>query len=108
LHDDNKARIYWWLSRLLLERVTEYCESLVPEDRRTQDKLRIVFSRRGGSLEIQRLVRFAWLAQEAEERCGHSSRLIQYLIGFQKDRREAVFLFYGGVGSNLETSNASS
>jgi hypothetical protein len=48
LDDDNKAWIYWWLSRLLLERVTAYCESLVAADRLKQDKLRIVFSRRGG------------------------------------------------------------
>lgn len=48
LDDDNKAWIYWWLSRLLLERVTAYCESLVPKERWGQDKLRIVFSRRGG------------------------------------------------------------
>ena len=43
LDDDNKAWIYWWLSRLLLERVTQYCESQVPKDRIKQDKLRIVF-----------------------------------------------------------------
>jgi hypothetical protein len=48
LDDDNKAWIYWWLSRLLLERVTQYCESLVPKEGLKQDTLRIVFSRRGG------------------------------------------------------------
>lgn len=43
-----KAWLYWWLTRLLLERVTDYCERLTPVDRRGVDKLRIVFSRRGG------------------------------------------------------------
>jgi hypothetical protein len=40
--------IYWFLTRLLLERVTEYCENQTPVDRRDTDKLRIIFSRRGG------------------------------------------------------------
>lgn len=42
------AWLYWWLSRLLLERVTEYCETRVPPECRGDWKLRIVFSRRGG------------------------------------------------------------
>lgn len=48
LDDGNKAWIYWFLARLLLERVTEYCESQTPIERRGNDKLRIIFSRRGG------------------------------------------------------------
>lgn len=48
LDDGNKAWIYWFLARLLLERVTEYCESETPKERRGIDKLRIIFSRRGG------------------------------------------------------------
>jgi hypothetical protein len=48
LDDNNKAWIYWFLARLLLERVTEFCEALVPEEDRGEVKLRIVFSRRGG------------------------------------------------------------
>jgi hypothetical protein len=48
LDDNNKAWIYWFLSRLLLERVTEFCEALVPEADRGQIKLRIIFARRGG------------------------------------------------------------
>jgi hypothetical protein len=48
LDNDNKAWIYWFLARLLLERVTEYCEGETPLERRGIDKLRIVFSRRGG------------------------------------------------------------
>jgi hypothetical protein len=43
-----KAWLYWWMTRLLLERVTEYCERHTPEKQRGIDKLRIVFSRRGG------------------------------------------------------------
>jgi Protein of unknown function (DUF3800) len=43
----NKAWIYWWLARLLLERVTSFCERLVPIDDRGKQKLRIIFSRRG-------------------------------------------------------------
>src|SRR5205823_6606343 len=48
LDDNNKAWIYWFLARLLLERVTEFCEALVPDEDRGAVKLRIVFSRRGG------------------------------------------------------------
>lgn len=48
LDDGNKSWIYWFLARLLLERITVYCESEIPKDRRGKDKLRIVFSRRGG------------------------------------------------------------
>lgn len=48
LDDGNKSWIYWFLARLLLERVTEYCDKLTPRDQKGKDKLRIVFSRRGG------------------------------------------------------------
>lgn len=48
LDDGNKAWIYWFLARLLLERVTEYCDKQTPKERKGKDKLRIVFSRRGG------------------------------------------------------------
>jgi hypothetical protein len=48
LDPSNKAWIYWFLARLLLERVTEYCEKQTPKERRETDKLRIIFSRRGG------------------------------------------------------------
>src|SRR3954468_18826306 len=47
LDADNKAWIYWFLTRLLLERVTAFCAQHVPEERKDQDKLRIIFSRRG-------------------------------------------------------------
>jgi hypothetical protein len=43
----NKAWIYRWLARLLLERVTSLCERVVPVDERGKQKLRIIFSRRG-------------------------------------------------------------
>lgn len=48
LDPSNKSWIYWFLARLLLERVTEYCENQTPQERRGTDKLRIIFSRRGG------------------------------------------------------------
>ncbi len=44
----NKSWIYWFLSRLLLERVTEYCESETPFLQKGKNKVRIIFSRRGG------------------------------------------------------------
>ena len=47
LDPSNKSWIYWFLARLLLERVTEYCEEQTPIDRRGTDRLRIIFSRRG-------------------------------------------------------------
>lgn len=48
LDDKNKSWIYWWLTRLLLERVTEFCERCTPPSERGDAKLRIIFSRRGG------------------------------------------------------------
>jgi hypothetical protein len=45
---EERAWLYWWLTRLLLERVTDYCERQTPVKQRGKDKLRIVFSRRGG------------------------------------------------------------
>ena len=48
LDPSNKSWIYWFLARLLLEHVSEYCEEQIPVDRRDTDKLRIIFSRRGG------------------------------------------------------------
>jgi hypothetical protein len=37
LDDGNKSWIYWWLARLLLERVSEYCEEQTPIERRGKD-----------------------------------------------------------------------
>lgn len=48
LDDNNKAWIYWFLSRLMLERVTNFCERKVAPSQRGKSKLRIIFSRRGG------------------------------------------------------------
>ena len=45
---EEKAWLYWWLTRLLMERVTDYCERQTPKNQIGKDKLRIVFSRRGG------------------------------------------------------------
>ncbi|MGH6889393.1 MAG: DUF3800 domain-containing protein [Rhizomicrobium sp.] len=39
--------LYWWLARLLLERVTEYCEMRIKPIDRGKSKLKIIFSRRG-------------------------------------------------------------
>jgi len=42
------AWLYWWLTRLLLERVTRFCEDLVPPHERGNWKIQFIFSRRGG------------------------------------------------------------
>jgi len=42
------AWLYWWLTRLLLERVTSFCEDQVAPAERGSAKVLIVFSRRGG------------------------------------------------------------
>lgn len=47
LDDGNRAWIYWWLTRLLLERVTKACATYVPDNMKGKQKLKIVFSRRG-------------------------------------------------------------
>lgn len=46
------AWLYWWLSRLLLERVTEFCEGLVPPAEKGRWKIQFVFSRRGGLVYV--------------------------------------------------------
>jgi|SRR5215213_2074621 len=48
LDDGNKSWIYWFLARLLLERVTEYCDKQPKPAGRNTNNLRIIFSRRGG------------------------------------------------------------
>ena len=53
------AWLYWFLSRLLLERVTDYCEELTPPEQRDKWKLRIIFSRRGG-LMYKDFDRYLW------------------------------------------------
>lgn len=45
---DGSSWLYWWLSRLLLERVTLLCEREVPAEYKGQWKVQLVFSRRGG------------------------------------------------------------
>jgi hypothetical protein len=47
IQDGNKNWLYWWLSRLLLERVTEFCEARAQRDGMRDARLRIIFSRRG-------------------------------------------------------------
>jgi hypothetical protein len=59
LDPSNRAWIYWFLARLLLERVTEYCEKQTPKEQRGKNKLRIVFSRRGG-LIYQDFADYLW------------------------------------------------
>jgi hypothetical protein len=49
----NKDWLYWWLMRLLLERVTDYCDQQTIPPQRGEEKLRIIFSRRGGMKYIQ-------------------------------------------------------
>lgn len=51
--------LYWFLSRLLLERVTDYCERRTPPSERGNAKLRIIFSRRGG-LMYKDFDRYLW------------------------------------------------
>lgn len=48
IDDANKAWIYWFLTRLLLERATDFCDRWSPERERGKVTLRITFSRRGG------------------------------------------------------------
>src|SRR5262249_47619158 len=59
LDPSNKAWIYWWLARLLLERVTKFCERLVPIEDRGKQKLRLIFSRRG-DLKYKNFEDYLW------------------------------------------------
>jgi hypothetical protein len=47
LRDQRRHWYYWWMTRLLLERVTDFCQCQTPEAERGGSKLRVVFSRRG-------------------------------------------------------------
>ncbi|RJF81764.1 DUF3800 domain-containing protein [Azospirillum cavernae] len=46
--EGDKNFLYWWTVRCLLERVTEECEIQSLKDKKSPQKLRIIFSRRGG------------------------------------------------------------
>lgn len=48
IKEGSKHWLYWFLMRLLLERVTEFCDRQTPQEHKGQHKLRIMFSRRGG------------------------------------------------------------
>lgn len=45
----NKDWLYWWMTRLLLERVTDYCFRHANKNGITEPTIRIVLSRRGGN-----------------------------------------------------------
>ncbi len=47
IKDGNKAWLYWWVTRMLLERVTDFCARNSENTNCEESKLRIVFSRRG-------------------------------------------------------------
>jgi Protein of unknown function (DUF3800) len=47
LSDQKKHWYYWWMTRLLMERVTDFCERMTPQHLLGQHKIRFVFSRRG-------------------------------------------------------------
>jgi hypothetical protein len=49
LPSSNKQWLYWFLTRILLERVTEYCARHARSSGITDAKVRLVFSRRGGN-----------------------------------------------------------
>jgi hypothetical protein len=51
------AWLYWFLCRLLLERVTSYCEERVPPRERGRWKILFVFSRRGGPVDFRDYLR---------------------------------------------------
>ena len=48
INDSNPNWFYWWLTRCLLERVTDFCTLRNKKDGTPGGKLRTVFSRRGG------------------------------------------------------------
>jgi hypothetical protein len=59
LDPQNKAWLYWWLARLLLERVTKFLDRMISPDDRGKQKLRIIFSRRGG-LKYKDFEEYLW------------------------------------------------
>jgi hypothetical protein len=77
LDDGNKAWIYWFLSRLLLERVTEYCEGQTPQERRGTDKVRIIFSRRAAlPMRILRPTSRGFIGRAALTRLSSSTKTL--------------------------------
>lgn len=57
----NKDWLYWWMTRLLLERVTDYCFRQAENNKIYDPKIRIVFSRRGGNNYDEFKRYLAWL-----------------------------------------------
>lgn len=47
LRDQKRHWYYWWMTRLLLERVTHFCKRMTPEEQMGNHKVRLIFSRRG-------------------------------------------------------------
>lgn len=64
---NTKQWLYWWLTRLLLERVTEFCEDKNKLDG-IDGKLRIELSRRGGMsyIEFRNYLSKLWLQSRQE------------------------------------------
>jgi hypothetical protein len=56
---------YWWSTRLLLERVTEYCERRSIRDHQEPRKVRLEFSRRGGLYYSHFRVYLDWLKTQS-------------------------------------------
>lgn len=48
IQNGDKHWFYWWLTRLLLERITKFCAAQNCKNNTPHDKLRIIFSKRGG------------------------------------------------------------
>jgi hypothetical protein len=46
---NNKDWLYWWMTRILLERVTEFCHRYAQKTNIVEPKIRIVFSRRSSN-----------------------------------------------------------
>lgn len=59
IRDGSKHYFYWFLCRLLLERVTEFCERITPIEEKGAAKLKIVFSKRGGHI-YKEMIDYLW------------------------------------------------
>lgn len=64
--DNNPNWFYWWLTRCLLERMTDFCALMNKKEGTPDGKLQIVFSRRGGMDYSDFQAYLAWLRLQSQ------------------------------------------
>lgn len=67
---ENREWLYWWITRVLMEKVTDYCSRHANEHKIINPKIRFVFSRRGGKRSYDHLRAYLRRLQSQSEAGG--------------------------------------